>query len=224
MKIRRFKNLFLTLYIVSNIITHLINKQKPKYMKINKEKFTKILFYFLITLSFLTSTFSYAGFNTDSWSKVCDDKKNCVSGIVFNTTNEETKKTSTYLTAEIIKSTSTKKEMVLMNEADQTYKVTEKKSDVTILSIKFPFNVDLTRNALVGVEDLKSDDWKVLKLKYLYCNPSVGCKAIVLLDEESVNSFKAGRFLKIQFSVYSNKQAYDLKLPLKGFSKAYKKL
>lgn len=166
-------------------------------MNTNKESFSKLIFFFLIFLSLLTSNFSYAELNSKNWTKLCDknQKNNCFIGITNTYYNEDTKKNEKFATVYI-----------------------EKKKEASIITVNLPLNTDLNVKPLIS-----TDGVDLLNMVYLFCNNILGCSASALLNEKSISSFKSGNTLTISFAGYGNKKNYlKINVPLKEFSKSYK--
>ena len=174
----------------------------------------------IIIILFSTKS-SFAEIGTESWSKKCgsnENKDNCVIGIKNEVEREDNKK-QTVATAYIRIASSKQKEMNLIDEKDQTYKLSEKNKDVPYLIVNLPLNSDLQKNPLL-VADKKS----IGNLSYTHCNQTIGCRSVLLLNEKVIEFFKKGKSMSITFGVYRSEKNIKIDFPLKGFSKAYKKL
>ena len=184
----------------------------------NKKIITKLFLYSLMTLSILMPSFSYSEIIAKEWTKSCakDNKENCIIGVLTQFENKEKKK-QTLATIYIQKNSSSKKVMNLINEEDQTYKMGEEKKTLLNLIAHLPLNSDLTKKPILSV-----DNKNIVNLIYLNCNSTIGCRAMVTLDEEKLQQFKKGEVLSIIMPT-GHKQPMKMDFPLKGFAKAFKK-
>ena len=171
-----------------------------------------------MTLSILMPSFSYSEIIAKEWTKSCakDNKENCIIGVLTQFENKEKKK-QTLATIYIQKNSSSKKVMNLINEEDQTYKMGEEKKTLLNLIAHLPLNSDLTKKPILSV-----DNKNIVNLIYLNCNSTIGCRAMVTLDEEKLQQFKKGEVLSIIMPT-GHKQPMKMDFPLKGFAKAFKK-
>ena len=71
----------------------------------------------------------------------------------------------TLATAIIQIGSSKQKKMNLVNEDDQTYKLSEENKNVPVLFVKLPLNADLRKKPVVIIDDKKLGD-----LNFTHCN------------------------------------------------------
>jgi len=173
----------------------------------------------IIIVLFLTKS-SFAEIGVKSWSKECnkENKKSCVIAIKNEVKLKDNKK-QTLSTAYIQISSSKQKQMNLIDEKDQTYKLSEKNKFVPLLIVNLPLNSDLRKKPLIA-----SDKKSIGNMNYTHCNQTIGCSTILLINEKIIEAFKKGKSMSVTFGVYGSEKNMKVDFPLKGFSKAYKKL
>lgn len=176
---------------------------------------------FIIATLYILTTNAYSQINNKSWTKICDEKnkKSCQIGIKSDVKFEGQDKPTTLGTAYMRIGSATQSKMDLVDESDQTYKLKKDKKSVPVLFILLPLNTDLRKQPQIIL-----DQKKIGKATYLHCNQNVGCKTVAILNENLLNSFKKGKTMTVAFGVYSNDKNLVIQFPLKGFTKAYKKL
>ena len=183
------------------------------------KKIIKILFFILLISNSLILNTAYAEINSEKWSLSCadiDNKEGCIIGIHIELENKKI-----LSTAYIQLGSTTENKMVLVNEDEQTYKLDKTKTNIPVLFVNLPLNVDLRRKPLVVVDDAKE---KIGDLSYMHCNNNLGCKAMIVFNEKSIELLQKGKVLKVYSSIFGNKKPLLLDFSLKGFSKAYKNL
>ena len=109
--------------------------------------------------------------------------------------------------------------MNLINEDDQTYKLSEENKNIPILIVKLPLNVDLRKKPAVVIDDKKLGD-----LNFTHCNQIDGCVTNVAITEELIELFKKGKTMNIVMGVYGTPENMQLAFPLKNFTKSYAKM
>lgn len=173
----------------------------------------------IIIIIFSTKS-SFAEIGTESWNKNCsnENEENCFVAITKEVKLKDNKR-QTIATAFIRIVSSKQKEMNLIDEKDQTYKLSEKNKDVPYLNINLPLNSDLRKNPLIV-----SDNKSIGNMVYTHCNQTIGCSTILLINEKIIEAFKKGKSMSVTFGVYGSEKNMKVDFPLKGFSKAYKKL
>jgi invasion protein IalB len=168
----------------------------------------------------ISSASSYADINTEKWSHICskNEKKNCEISIKAGSVSESGT-VKTLAKAFILMGTISAKKMNLVSQKDQTYKLDVQEKITPVLFVELPLNIDLRQGPLVI-----ADKQKIGNLIFLHCNPNIGCKSMLTLNEKVIELFKNGKDLKIVFRVFQNNKNFEIKLPLKGFTASYKKL
>ncbi|WP_196228287.1 invasion associated locus B family protein [Candidatus Pelagibacter ubique] len=163
---------------------------------------------------------SFAEIGSDTWSKDCnkDNEKNCFIAIKNTVANDQDLK-QTLATAYIQIAFSKQKKMDLIDKKDQTYKLSELEKAIPMLFVNLPLNSDLRKAPLI-----QADKISLGNLRYLHCNNKIGCKTMVILNEKVIDAFRKGNSLTVTLAVFGMKQNVQINFPLKGFSKAYKKL
>ena len=106
-----------------------------------------------------------------------------------------------------------------IDEGDQTYKLKKDSKSVPVLFLLLPLNTDLRKKPQIIL-----DQKKIGNTTYLHCNQNIGCKTIAILNEDLLNNFKKAKTMTVAFGIFSNDKNLVLQFPLKGFTKAYKKL
>ena len=87
------------------------------------------------------------------------------------------------------------------------------------MTIRFPLNVDLKKSPLIQI-----DKKNILNITYTHCNAQQGCVTQITINDEVIKLFKSGKELTLIMVAYGSKDNVSIKLPLKGFSKAYASL
>ena len=180
-------------------------------------KIFKNIFFVSSFLIYLTA-YSLSEINSKSWSTECsEDKKICLAVITSETKIKD--KIQTLATAYMQMGSSKKKKMDLINEEDQTYKLSVENKNVSVLFVKLPFNVDLGIKPAIMIDNKKLGD-----LNYSHCNQSDGCIANILIDDGVIDFFHKGKTMHIIMGVYNNTQNMRIEFPLKSFSRSYAQL
>lgn len=160
--------------------------------------------------------------NSEKWTLKCPqskDLKDCIIAIHFMVESSETKKKNVSATAYIKKISSKNSVMNLLDKEEGTYKLTTAENFTPTLFLHLPFKIDLRKLPAVLI------DKKLLgEMQFQYCAVAIGCKAAVTLNEKVLDFFKEGKILTVAFNGYTNEQILKLDFPLKGFTKAYKKI
>ena len=168
-----------------------------------------------------SSTSSLSEMSSERWSVECgEDKSRCVIGIISETTAENSKK-QTLATAIIQIANYKEKIMDLIDKDKQTYKLGEKKTDVTVLYMYLPFNTDLRKKPAIII-----DGKNLGNLTFTNCNQADGCRTNVVIANDAIELFKKGKTMSVVMAIYGSNPPRNLKIefPLKNFSKSYAKL
>ena len=178
----------------------------------------KIIATLYIVLSFSFSAF--AEINEKSWSKECadKDKKACLIGIKQKVKLDVYKEKQD-VNAYVQIGQNTKQESKVVDEKEKLIKVVDVVTDVPILFFNLPFDSDLRRKPLV-----RADKTNIANVEFMHCNKSVGCKTMIVINDEAINIMKEANELGITFAVFGTNQQVEIVFPLKGFKKAYEKL
>ena len=188
-----------------------------------KKIFKKRLLNKLIILTYflLTPVTSSAEVGDKKWTKECnkENKKVCVIAINYQNPVPDSDKKQILATALIQLGSTTERKMDLIDGEEKTYKLKEENKTVSILTIRFPLNVDLKKQPLIQV-----DKKNVLNIPYSNCNAKEGCVASTVINDEIVKLFKSGKELTVVMAAHASKNNISMNLPLKNFSKAYDRL
>ena len=191
-------------------------------MKMNK-KYKKRFLNKLIILTYLllAPITSSAEVNDKKWTKECDkvNKKICLIAVNSQMSIPDSDKKQTIATALIQIGTTTERKMDLVDGEEKTYKLKEENKLVPVLTIRFPLNVDLQKKPLIQV-----DKKNVLNIPFTHCNAQIGCNSTTAINDEVIKLFKSGKELTLIMAIYRSKNNMNVRLPLKGFSKAYDSL
>ncbi len=125
----------------------------------------------------------------------------------------------TIATAIIQMGLSKQKKMNLINEDSQTYKLTEENKDIPVLFVNLPLGTDLQKKPLIKV-----DGKNLGNLFYNTCNKIDGCRTNVAINENIIDLFKKGKTMTVVINIFGSERNYEIKFPLKNFSKSYSKL
>ena len=191
-------------------------------MKMNKKHKRRFLNKLIIlTYLLLAPITSSAEVNDKKWTKECSkvNKKNCQIAVNSQMAVPDSDKKQTIATAYIQIGTATERKMDLVDGEEKTYKLKEENKLVPVLTIRFPFNVDLQKKPLIQV-----DKKNVLNIPFTHCNANEGCVTQISINDEVIKLFKSGKELTLAMGVYRSKDNMIINLPLKGFSKAYDSL
>ena len=138
---------------------------------------------------------------------------------INNEVKTKDNKIQKFATAYIQIGTSKQKKMNLINEDDQTYKLSEEDKNVTMLFVNLPLNTDLKKNPMVLI-----DGKNLGNLSYTHCNNTDGCKTNVRISDQVINLFKQGKTMTVLMGIYGSAKVVRVEFPLKNFSKSYAKL
>ena len=174
---------------------------------------------FFVSSCFLyLTTYSLSEINSRAWSNQCsENKETCISGIIKEIKNKD--KMQTIATAYIQMGTTTQKKMNLINEEDQTYKLSKDKKSIPLLFVSLPLNVDLRKKPIIVIDNKKLGD-----LNFTHCNRKDGCTTNVAIDIGVIDLFKKGKTMTVISAIYGNPQNLKIDFPLKNFTKSYAKL
>ena len=187
--------------------------------KFYKKRFLNKLI--LLTVLLLAPITSSAEINDKKWTKECDKKNKKIWAIAINNqvTIPDSDKKQTLATALISLGSTTERKMDLVDGEEKTYKLKEENILVPVLTVRFPFNVDLKKQPLIQI-----DKKNVLNIPFTHCNPTDGCVTQIVINDEVIKLFKSGKELTLIMAIYASKDNMNIILPLKGFSKAYDSL
>ena len=190
-------------------------KMIKKYVK----KFLNKLI--VLTILLLTPITSSAEIGDKKWTKECanDNKKSCVIAINTQIPIPNSDKKQTLATVIIQLGSTTERKMDLVDGEEKTYKLKEENKLVPVLTVRFPLNVDLKKKPLIQI-----DKKNILNVPFTHCNANEGCVTQISINDEVIKLFKSGKELTLAMGVYRAKDNMVIKLPLKGFSKAYDSL
>ena len=178
----------------------------------------KIIATLYIVLSFSFSAF--AEINEKSWEKSCagKDKKACLIGIKQNVKLDAYKEKQD-VNAYVQIGKNTKQESKVVDEKEKLIKVVDVVTDVPVLFFNLPFDADLRRKPLV-----RADKTNIANVDFMHCNKEVGCKTMIVINDEAINIMSEANELGITFAVFGTNQQVEIVFPLKGFKKAYGQL
>ena len=190
-----------------------------KMKNLYKKRFlNKLIILIVLLLAPITSS---AEIGDKKWTKECNkgNKEVCLIAINNQVAIPGSDKKQTLATVIIQLGTTTERKMDLVDGEEKTYKLKEKNKLVPVLTIRFPFNVDLQKKPLIQV-----DKKNVLNIPFTHCNAQLGCNTSMTINDEVVNLFKSGKELTLIMAPYGGKDNMTINLPLKGFSKSYNSL
>ena len=125
--------------------------------------------FFIISFFLYLTTFSLSKITSEAWSTQCsEDKKTCIAVTISEVKNKD--KMQTLATAYFQIGSASQKKMNLVNEEDQTYKLSEESKNIPVLFIKLPLNVDLSKKPAIII-----DNKKLGNLNFSHCNQNDGC-------------------------------------------------
>ena len=190
-----------------------------KMKKIYQERFLNKLI--ILTILLLAPITSSAEIGDKKWTKECskNNKKSCIIAIKGQRAFPDSDKKQTLATAIISLGSTTERKMDLVDGEEKTYKLKEENKLVPVLTIRFPLNVDLKKQPLIQI-----DKKNILNIPFTHCNTNEGCVTQITINDEVINLFKSGKELTLVMQVYRSEKNMSVKLPLKGFSKAYESL
>ena len=190
-----------------------------KMNKIYKKRFLNKLI--ILTILLLSPITSSAEIGDKKWTKECrkNSKKTCIIIINSQMALPGSDKKQIVATAIISIGSNTERKMDLVDGEEKTYKLKEENKLVPVLTVRFPLNVDLKKKPLIQI-----DKKNVLNIPFTYCNPTEGCVTQMVINDEVIKLFKSGKELTLIMAIYRSKNNMNVRLPLKGFSKAYDSL
>jgi invasion protein IalB len=178
----------------------------------------KIIATLYILLSFSLSV--SAEINEKSWAKSCaeNDKKVCLIGIKKDAKVDGYKeKQSVNAYVQIGKNTTQQSKVI--DEKEKIVKLVDVVTDVPVLFFNLPFDADLRRKPLV-----RADKINIANVDFMHCNKDVGCKTMVVINEEAIKIMEDAGELGITFAIFGQNSQVEIVFPLKGFKKSYSKL
>ena len=181
----------------------------------------KILKNIFITSSFLLylTTFSLSEISSKKWSAECsEDEKTCLAVIISEVKNNDDAM-QTIATAIVQIGSAKQKKTNLVDEDDQTYKLSEENKKISVLTVKLPLNADLRKKPAVVI-----DDKNLGSLNFTHCNSQDGCVSNVVVDDEVIDLFKKGKTMTVLIGIYRSSKNMKIEFPLKNFTKSYAKL
>ena len=190
-----------------------------KMKKIYKKNFlNKLIILITLLLAPITSS---AEIGNKKWTKECNkkNKKVCVIAINYQNPVPDSDKKQILATALIQLGSTTERKMDLIDGEEKTYKLKEQNKVVPVLFIKLPLNINLAKKPLIQI-----DKKNILNIPFSHCNTKDGCVTTMPINDEVINLFKSGKELTLIMQVYRSDKNMSVKLPLKGFSKAYESL
>ena len=183
----------------------------------NNKILKNILFVSFFLLQF--TNYSSSEINSKAWSTKCnEDKKTCII-IIKNEIKTEGDKAQRLATAFIQIGSSKQKKMNLIDEDDQTYKLSEENKNVSVLFVNLPLNTDLKKKPLVAI-----DGKNLGNLTFSHCNQVDGCTTNVVIGSDAIDLFRKGNTMSVIMGVYGSAKSVKIEFPLKNFSKSYAKL
>ena len=172
----------------------------------------------LSSIFFYLTTYSSSEVSSKAWSTECsENKKICVSIIVSEIKDKDKKQILS--TAYIKIASSKQKKMNLIDEEDQTYKLSEENKNVPILFVQLPFNVDLRKKPAIVIDKKKLGD-----LNFTHCNQNDGCVTNVAMTGNVIDLFKKGKTMSVITGIYGSNKNMQIEFPLRNFTKSYAKL
>jgi len=174
--------------------------------------------FFVCSFFFYLTTSSLSEVNSKAWSTQCsEDKITCIAVIINEIKNKD--KMQTLATAYFQIGSASQKKMNLVNEEDQTYKLSEESKNIPVLFIKLPLNVDLSKKPAIII-----DNKKLGNLNFSHCNQNDGCVTNLVVNNDVIDLFKKGKTMSVITGIYGNAKNVKIEFPLKNFTKSYTKL
>lgn len=177
----------------------------------------KIFFVSFFLLYFITHSMSQI--ITEAWGYQCNSDNTCYIAIKNQIKTNENKEMQTIATAFVQIGLSKQKKMNLINEDDQTYKLTEENKNIPVLFVNLPLGTDLQKQPLIKV-----DGKNLGNLFYNTCNNIDGCRTNVAINENIIDLFKKGKNMTVVVNIFGSSKNFEINFPLKNFSKSYTKL
>ena len=172
----------------------------------------------MCTLLIVSATNLKAEWNETKWKLKCnEEEKFCQIGILNKVKSDGGDLTlaTTYLQIGV----RSEKKMDLIDKDEQTYKLGEKLTNVPVLFVQLPLNVDLREKPLMAI-----DNKQIANLNFLHCDQTVGCKTTLTINDKIIELLEKGENIKILFKVFGKENNFMISIPLKGFTKSYKKI
>jgi len=174
--------------------------------------------FFISSFLLYFTTYSLSEITSKEWNTQCsEDKKTCISIIVSELKNKD--KMQTIATAYFQIGYTSQKKMNLIDEKDQTYKLSEESKNIPVLFVKLPLNVDLRKIPLIAI-----DNKKIANLNFTHCNQNDGCVTNLVVNNDVIDLFKKGKTMSVITGIYGNAKNVKIEFPLKNFTKSYAKL
>ena len=183
----------------------------------NNKIFKNILFVSFFLLQF--TNYSSSEINSKTWSVECGDDKNACVIAIKKEIKTKDDKMQRLATAYIQIGSSKQKKMNLIDEDDQTYKLSEENKNVSVLFVNLPLNTDLRKKPIVAI-----DGKNLGNLTFTHCNQVDGCKTNVVIGNDVIDLFRKGNTMLVVMGVYGSAKSVKIEFPLKNFSKSYAKL
>ena len=175
---------------------------------------------FFICFSLYLTNYSSSEISNKAWSSQCsEDKNTCIIAIKNEIKAKDSDKVQRLATAYIQIGSTKQKKMNLVDEEDQTYKLSEENKNVPILFVKLPLNIDLRFKPLIQI-----DDKNYGTLNFTHCNQTDGCITNAAISNDAIDVFKKGNTMSVVIRIFGNNKNMKIKFPLKKFTKSYAKL
>ena len=175
--------------------------------------------FFVSGFLFYLTTFSLSEINSKEWVVKCSKDKTACLAVIISEIKDKNNKMQTLATAYIQIGSSKQKKMDLINENDQTYKLSEENKIVPVLFVKLPLNVDLAKKPAVIIDKKRLGD-----LNFTHCNNDEGCVTNVAVNNDVVELFKKGKTMSVVVGQYGAAKNLQIDFPLKNFSRSYAQL
>lgn len=177
------------------------------------------IFIFMCTVLIVSATNLKAEWDENKWKLKCNkEQKNCQIGIL-NKVKSDDGGVLTLATTYLQIGVRSEKKMDLISKDEQTYKLGEKLTNVPVLFIQLPLDIDLRDKPLLAI-----DNKQIANLNFLHCNHIDGCKTTLTINDKIVELLKKGENIQVLFKIFGKKNNFMIKIPLKGFTKSYKKI
>ena len=180
--------------------------------------FKKIIY--IICFSLYLTNYSSSEISDKAWNAQCnEDKSTCIIAIKNDLKAKDSDKVQRLATAYIQIGSSKQKKMNLIDEDDQTYKLSEENKNVPILFVNLPLNTDLRFKPLIQI-----DDKNYGTLNFTNCNQIDGCKTNAAISNDAIDVFKKGNTMSVVVRIFGSNKNMKIEFPLKNFTKSYIKL
>jgi len=175
---------------------------------------------FILCFSIYLTNYSSSEISAKEWNKQCnEDKSTCIIVIKNEIKVKDNDKKQRLATAYIQIGSSKQKKMNLINEGDQTYKLSEENKNIPILFVNLPLNTDLRFKPLIQI-----DDKNYGKLNFTNCNNTDGCKTNAVISNDAIDKLKKGNTMSVIVRIFGINKNMKIEFPLKQFTKSYTKL